>query len=774
MKTLQKYLPLLFILIIWFIFSFPYFSQGRVPFPSSYQVNHFPPWSSYEKYWGPVKNGAMPDIIDQIYPWRHFTFEELRSGRMPLWNPYSFSGNPHLGNFQSSALSVFNLLFFILPFVQGWSILILLQPLLAGMFTYLFTRELGISRIASLISGIAFMFCGFIVVWMAYGTLSFAIIFLPLALFAVEKYFKTKNILFLILLFLSIPLSLFSGHFQTSLYFLIFLFLYLIYKTFLIKEFKSAFYILLSILFGLFLSMPQLFPSIEFYKNSVRSQIYLSGGIPYYYLINLFSPDFFGNPVTRNDWFGFYAEWGSFVGTVPFILSVIAAFNYKKIKNKFFIFSSILFLVLAIDSPLQRILALLKIPVLSTSNASRIIVLASFSLAILAGLGLDAVVDFIKEKKYKNLIFPIILVLFLFGFVWLRLLVFKVFPHGAFVIAVRNFILPNFIFLLFLAFLILLYFKNNFILFFTLFLLLITSFESLRFAKKWLPFENKASVFPNVNVISALQKNIGFGRYFGNLGGQIAVYYRLSSIEGYDPLYIGRYGEFIMSAEDGIFHPGERSVARISRNAKYISRVLDLLGVTVIFNPVADTNQGWAFPVWKDDRFKLIYKDDKFQLFKNTTALPRAGLFYNYEIIKDKKEIIKRFYSDNFDFRKNLILERKPLYMKAEGNPRGSGSAVITSYLPDKIEVKVSTDKPVLLFLSDNFYPGWKAFVDNRQEPILSADFSFRAVALDKGEHVVKFEYQPESFRLGLYFAALGILGMGAVVLFVDKYDFKP
>src|SRR5258708_31265528 len=65
------------------------------------------------------------------------------------------------------------------------------------------------------------MFCGFMVVLMAYGTLSFAIAYLPLAIYACQKFLRTNNKLFLVLLTTTIPLSFFSGHFQISLYFLL-------------------------------------------------------------------------------------------------------------------------------------------------------------------------------------------------------------------------------------------------------------------------------------------------------------------------------------------------------------------------------------------------------------------------------------------------------------------------------------------------------------------------------------------------------------------------
>ena len=191
---MKKYLPFLFILLIWGIFSYPFLILGKVPFPSRYQVNFFAPWTGYPELAGPVKNNAMPDIITQIYPWKKFSIEQLKSGNIPLWNPYSFAGTPHLANYQSSPFFPLNILYFLpFSFVVVWSFLVILQPLLAGIFTYLFLRSLKRSQIASLISSVSFMFCGFLTTWMAYGTLDYATLFLPLVIVVEALYSPSKE-----------------------------------------------------------------------------------------------------------------------------------------------------------------------------------------------------------------------------------------------------------------------------------------------------------------------------------------------------------------------------------------------------------------------------------------------------------------------------------------------------------------------------------------------------------------------------------------------------
>lgn len=743
---LLRFWPFLFIGLIWFIFANPYFIKGLVPFPSTYQVNHYPPWTSYEKYWGPVKNGAMPDIIDQIYPWRHFTVAQWLSHRLPVWNPNNFAGNPHIGNFQSAVFSPFNILFVFLSFIDAWSILVLFQPLLAGIGMYFFARCLSVSRVGATISAIVFMFSGFMVTWMAYGTLSMAIAFLPLLLFAIEKAFNRFRIKYGLLISFCLAASFFSGHFQTSLYLLLFSIAYLLYKYFSTKKRNEGIKIILFFCIGLAISLLQLLPSIELYLYSVRSENYItSGGIPIQYIVTSISPDFFGNPVTRNDWFGQYAEWASFVGIVPLTLALVALFGRKNRSILFFFFSAVIILILAIQSPLLPFIGALKIPVLSTSTPSRIIVLFSFAIAVLAGYGFDGLLQHAEQKNIKKIIpvflsFGAILLL-----IWLALFL-RVLPADKTQIAQRNFILPTALFagLFFISFFQIFERKIRHTHLTFYLIILLVAFDSFRFAQKWMPFDPKQLVYPDVPVIAAMQKHIGYGRYFGNLGAQVATYYNLPSIEGYDPLYSQRYGEFIQTATTGKFTPAMRSVAMLERNGLYTDRVLDTLGVTLIFHPIADTEQSWAYPVWKDQqKYTRIYTDGKFQLFRNNDAINRPTLYYKYEIISDKEKMLKRFYSQDFYYRDILLLEEKPELESANTISQSARkTAWIVSSSPSRITIQAETEAPALLFLSDNYYPGWQARVNGKMRKIYRADYTFRAVVVPKGKSTVEFYYQ--------------------------------
>src|SRR4026208_1765987 len=59
---------------------------------------------------------TLRDHSDYLQPLRFFTAEELRAGRLPLWNPYSGSGEPWLANPQTGVFYPPAWVFVVLPF----------------------------------------------------------------------------------------------------------------------------------------------------------------------------------------------------------------------------------------------------------------------------------------------------------------------------------------------------------------------------------------------------------------------------------------------------------------------------------------------------------------------------------------------------------------------------------------------------------------------------------------------------------------------------------
>ena len=764
----NRILPYLIIFVLWFAFASPYFLKGLVPFPSNYQVNNFSPASSYPELAGPVKNGAQPDIITQIYPWRHLAIKEWKSGVIPLWNPYSFSGTPLLANYQSAVLFPLNILFFLpLKFVDAWSLLVLLQPLFAGIFMYLFMRSQKVSSSAGLLSAFSFMFCGFITTWMGYATLGYAILFIPLCLFSIEKYFQTQKPVFLFLISLAVAVSFFSGHFQTSLYLLLFIVAFVIFRGLCDKSYKRTVIAMLHVFFGVLIAMPQILPTIELYSRSVRSALFQKGEvIPWAYLPSLFAPDFFGNPVTRNDWFGHYAEWNGYAGVIPLALALLLLLVKKTRVMLFFFFAALISILLAFDTPLVEILISLKIPVLSTSAASRIIVLFSFSIAVLSGLGFDELFRLAQKKSkkiYVWLALVFISALGVAGFVY-----FQVLPFDKSLIARNNVILPTIIFFafVFLIFILTIFKNKKAILIVSSLILLLTAFDMYRFAAKWQAFDPKDLVFKNVKVTEFYNGQNHIDRTVGLAGGEDGVYYEFPTLTGYDPLYDAKYGRFISYVASGKYLEPERSVVNFPLRGTYTSKALNFLGVKYVVHKVSDGTFSWAFPfeLYQLEQFTKVFDDKRYQVFENKKAYPRAYVVNDFRILNDEKEILRLMFEKNTDLLRTVFLQEKPDIKRSD--EKNNSKISFVSYKYDNVVLEVNASNSGILVLTDNYYPGWQVTVNGKHQKILRADYSFRGVVVPKGQSIIKFSYIPESFLIGVYLSLLGILGiiMGVVV----------
>ncbi len=680
------------IIFVWVIFASPFLFQGLMPFPTDYLVTQFPPWSA--QFQGPVKNAAMPDVITQIYPWKKLTIDTWKSGHIPLWNPYSFSGTVHAANYQSAVFSPVNVLFFIFPFNTAWSIMILLQPLLAGLFMYYYLSYFIPGRSARIIGSLAFMFCGFGVVWMAYGTLFYAALYVPLVLSAVDR---QKGIL----LAFSIALSFLSGHFQISIYVLAVTVLYIWY--FYWKNRKSAILLSVYCFLGLAIASPQLLLTFDAFKDTVRSTAFGKGEVvPWKYLITLIAPDFYGNPVTRNDWFGHYAEWASYIGVIPLFFAVKTLFSKFTRRKIFFFLLAVFSLLLAYESPLSDIFFALKIPALSTSAASRILVIFSFSLAVLSSLGFE------EKSVNKKILFPILF------FMFMSIVLLKSLRSESVMVAMRNSIIPAG---LAITGLICMLFRKY--IFVTALLLTLTAFDLLRFSGKWMPFEPAEFMYPETGVIRFLTGNAGNWRVFGNLGGEVCVTYKLQCIEGYDTMYQARYGRFIHISGDGTLKDSGRSTVQLEKRGKYAKKILDALGVKYIVHRLSDNVSPFVFPVWEYPlEITSVYKDEYYEVYENDTAYPRAFISAHEEKLGEV----------------TVFVPEK--------------EAHILEYYPNRITIRADVESDSNLILSDVHSLGWKASVDGIETEILRVSHDFRGVHLTAGSHEIIMVYQPPVFRL--------------------------
>jgi hypothetical protein len=65
-----------------------------------------------------------------------------------------------------------------------------------------------------------------------------------------------------------------------------------------------------------------------------------------------------------------------------------------------------------------------------------------------------------------------------------------------------------------------------------------------------------------------------------------------------------------------------------------------------------------------------------------------------------------------------------------------------------RIRIKVASDRPCVLVLSESSYPGWRVSVNGQNKECLWLDLLFQGVALSPGQNEIIFEFRPDHFSL--------------------------
>ncbi len=766
-KNIKKILPAILIIVISAIFFWQFIFKGLLPIPSDTIVGLYHPFRDlYAKEYPrgvPFKNYLITDPVRQLYPWKYLAVDIEKNFQLPLWNPYDFAGTPLLANHQSAPFYPLNILFSLLPFVDTWSLLIFLQPLLAGFFLYLYLDNLRLNKWASFLGSVAFSFSGFFVAWMEWGTILHTALWLPLILLAIDKiflslekisktYFKNKKLLVWGLIFIfSLASSFFAGHLQTFFYLFTVSFIYLIVRWLQHgKNIRAFLLFVICYLLFVILTAVQWAPMLQFILQSGRNidQIpWQNPGwfIPWQNLIQFFAPDFFGNPATLNYWGVWnYGEFVGYVGIAPFIMALFALFFRHDKKTLFFGSLFFLSLIFSLPTIFAKIPFLLQLSFIDTAQPTRLLFITDFSLAVLASFGFDY---FLKPtpiesdpKSNREILYPLgfvaIVFLFLLVFVIFGEHITKLVSQEKLSIAKHNLILPIVVFLAVgFSLLTLAFFRKinkNIILVISIIIVGLTVFDLLRFGLKFTPFTKRGYLFPTTKTLFFLKNQKGIFRIMTTdsriLPPNFSIMYNLESIDGYDPLYLRRYAELIAASERGkpdISPPF--GFNRIITPHNYSSKIINLLGAKYILS-LSDISS---------KALVKVFQEGQTRVYKNLAVLPRTFFVKKIEITGNKQDTIDTMFNPSFEFQDTAAIERPGILSPLLKLSRGK--AEIVEYTGNKIIIKTENKGEGFLVLADSYYPTWHAFIDGRETKIFLTDYNFRGIVVPRGKHQIVF-----------------------------------
>jgi hypothetical protein len=746
------------------------------------------------------------DLINAFYPWKSFLVQTVKSGELPLWNPYTFSGNPFIANFQAGIFYPLDIIFFITSIANAFRFTLILHIFLSGMFTYFLARYLQLNRTASIFSSCVFMFSGFLFVRLSAGhsTMINGYAWIPLIFYLFLKTISQRRMVDLILFSLALAIQFLCGHPQVPYYTLFSLFIYLIgYSVFQWKKEKKILPILGSYLFfiivvvmALALAAIQILPAWQVAQLSATR----AGGVQYElatavslspkYLLLFFAPMLLGTTLDDTFWGGMegFNETSGYLGIITLLLCIYGIYKTRRTQRTILFFSiGIISLIFAFGkhTPLYWLFYhyfpgfnLFRCP-------ARWLIFTTFSTAILSGIGLHQLIEFVQEKKElkKYLMFLSIIGLIILLTIG-ALTVFKnamivnlynneiatlskfygpsmpkdriaaMIPRDAMVNRFQiivNTLLKGFGLFLISSSVFYIFWRSKAKSWYLRILPIVILLGDLWAFDVWfIPSEKMDkfmdSYYSNSAEVQFLKSDKTFYRILcldevlswmhtdesgptSEFRPNRLILNQLYDARGYDPVTLRSYVGYINRMLGNPPRSYQGGLLYIPSVEKCDWDMLSKLNVKYLItvNEVTHPN------------LELVFYD-RLKIYRNKTALPRAY-----------------FVSGKDDGRRT----QDEINFEQFNAPQ----VEITQYTPNRIGLTARSDSAGYLVVSELDYPGWHVTVDGKENKVVAMNDIFRSVYLEPGKHQVQFIYAPKEFRWGMFISLISLLACLIILL---------
>ncbi len=744
--------------------------------------------------WMPAGGG---DLAQFLYPTYSFAALWWRQGIIPLWNPYLFTGAPFVGDIQSGIFYPFNLLTFLLsdPLTfRDLEFLSVLHFFIAGAGMYAFLRwgrwqrpptaDRSIGIPAALAGAIAFEFSDLFITH--FGNLNMIAVaaWTPLVLLFYRRAVTDRRAALAVVAGILLALAFFAGHIQAFLFIVMALVLFAVFYAWdswdadkrgrTQEEFKDLrvhprlfasygrplFMLIVVALVALGLAAPALLPSIEMTQNSTRTEFSYEQAAQYSLppaeLIGLLVPGFFGRG-PQNAW----APWDrvevGYLGVLPFVLALLALVLRRDAVTRMFGILALVGFGLALGGygilhgwfyQLVPAFGQLRAPV-------RFIFLFDFAMAALAALGMETLLHALphaSEIAFKRIVraapWVFLLVALAAGSTAYAMLALGQGQDPILFARIANAANALAFFILLLGLSVALVVARG-----TRFfrpgawavLALVLIFGDLFSLGAYVDAstQDPTRVFDHPDAVAFLKSNADLFRIDPRGTGvdstwtaDTGILYGQFSIDGDNPLVLGDFNRYWESY-------GSRS-----------SALYDLLSVKYLI--------GRKNVPLDREKFRLVYDGDPaLDIYENTKVLPRAFVVFDRRGVPDHAAAFAAIHAADFDPARTVILEGQGKVNSEQlAVNNAQATAKIIGYGPNEIMLDVDAPRAGVLVLSEVFYPGWQAWVDDRAADVMRANYLFRAVEVPAGASRVRLLYDPWSFKIGVGLFAATILAI--------------
>lgn len=162
--------------------------------------------------------------------WKNLLLDSIKNGEIPLWNRFVEVGTSYVGDIQNTFFYPLNLFGLFMDISTFNTFFYILHISLAGFFMYLYLNQIQDNKVVSFITGIIFMLSGILGgARREHINIISTIIWIPLILYLLERYIKTKKIGYILVSSVIMAVQFFAGFPQVALYSDILVFIYFLY-----------------------------------------------------------------------------------------------------------------------------------------------------------------------------------------------------------------------------------------------------------------------------------------------------------------------------------------------------------------------------------------------------------------------------------------------------------------------------------------------------------------------------------------------------------------
>ncbi len=722
------------------------------------------------------------DITSLNLPLKTFLSNAIASKESPLWNPYTYCGIPFIAQIQPAVFYPLDIIFYILSLPIAMNICTWFHIFLSGVFTYFFAKELGISRFGALISGIIFSFNGYQFAHLIGGHTPIlrTLPWIPAILCCLERSILRKSLFYALIGGILLAIQIFAGFPQITFYTLIAVVFYSM-----CRGFKNIGFSSVIIGIGLLAGAIQILPVIEIMPYTTKCSgadfNYLSvSSFPPFNLLTFVIPEIFGDGIQVKYWGEWYfGEVMGYMGILPLIMITITACLYRTRLTIICLTFMLIFMLIAFGGylPLAESYYCL-IPGFNLFRCSaRAIVIFDLFGAILCGYGIAQIAE--NPKRLQNMLKWLITLSVVYGIIAVWFCFFNDEKHWYHIIqavtsleTVREVSKPlsiefitnayylsaygaikSLFWLIISTVLLYLWFRQRLSSqLFKIGIIMILVIDLWLFGYKYVKTVPDDKPYTGGEIIEFLKNDHSYYRicllrFAPNIGPR----YSLCQADGFESSISRRYNELVNVCNNSpIGTP--LPLVQFSR----WHNLHNLLNIKYIIGP--PDMQIIGLP-----HLKHISSNKRNSIYQNLTCLPRAFITHDFELHKPEN-VLKRLTEESFDSLRSVILEEKPGLVFKSMPANTKDNLKILKYSLNEVVIQAELEQPGILVLTDAWYPGWQAYIDNKKTKIYIADYVFRAIELTDGKHQIRFVYQPRSILYGMIIT-LGTLGVVVIIL---------